>query len=185
MAIRYFAAEAFCEWRTQQLNEYREQNGLSKVTRFRLLTAQEWEVAAQARKDLVTFAWGCPYVRNGQGNLMANLKSGVGTYGEYGDIGPCPVDFFGANEYGIYIDGNTYDWTCTRYSAGDRVSSNDLNPVNGKKGDKRVAVVIKGGSYASCARLLRIGEMVVEHVDKPRAIIGFRCGMSVALPVVY
>ena len=69
--ITYEGALAYCEWLTEryQANKKRKFN---KV-KFRLPTKEEWVIMAKDGRNM-PFPWGGPYLRNAEGNFLANFK---------------------------------------------------------------------------------------------------------------
>lgn len=177
VGITWEAARFFADWRTQYLNDYREENGLLPMPRFRLATAAEWTRAARGGKEFAKYPWGGPYVRNEKGELMANFKASRGDYkGSSKYDYTSPVDHFPANGYGLHIGGNVFEWTIDAYNPTATAYTWDLNPVY--HDDSQPYKITKGGSWNSIARFLQTDVVDYEHKDKARSYIGFRCVMS-------
>lgn len=176
VGITWDAAKYFSEWRTKHLNAYREDNGLwGGMPQFRLPTAAEWTYVARGGKAFAKYPWGGPYVRNAEGELLANFKSSRGNYREcvYDHI--APVDHFAANDYGLHIGGNVSEWTLDAYNPASSAYVWDLNPIYHDEEEPRK--IIKGGSWKDIARFLQTDAIDYEYQDKPRSYIGFRCVM--------
>ncbi|MEL6539584.1 MAG: SUMF1/EgtB/PvdO family nonheme iron enzyme, partial [Bacteroidota bacterium] len=61
LGICYEAAQAFCKWRSERLNAYRERQGLSPLPNFELPTAEQREYAARGGYQMAIYPWGGPY----------------------------------------------------------------------------------------------------------------------------
>ena len=176
VGITWEAARQFAAWRTRYLNKYREEEGLWPMPRFRIPSATEWTHAARGGKSLAKYPWGGPYVRDEEGNLLANFKSNRGNYRECKYDYTTPVDYFPPNGYGLHIGGNVAEWTIDAYNPAATARMWDLNPVYLDEGQPYK--VIKGGSWKDIARFLQTDVVDYEHKDKARSYIGFRCVMS-------
>ncbi len=174
VGITWEAAKYYAEWRTDYLNAYREAQGLWDMPRFRLPTAAEWTYAARGGKAFAKYPWGGPYVRNAEGELLANFKSSRGNYGGLGYDTTSPVDHFRPNEYGLHIGGNVSEWTLDAYNPAAVAHVCDLDPIFS---DEEPRKVIKGGSWKDIARFLQTDVVDCEHKDRARSYIGFRCVM--------
>lgn len=172
VGISWEAAKYFAAWRSAYLNKYREQKGLPPYPRFSLPSAAQWEYAARGGKELAKYPWGGPYIRDNEGKLRANFKSGSGNYNECGYACTSPVKAFAPNDYGLYdMAGNVAEWTLDAYSPASL--SWDLDPVY--LDDAQPMKIIKGGSWKDISRFLQTGKNDSEHKDSARSYIGFRC----------
>jgi len=176
VGITWEAARQFAAWRTKYLNEYREKQGLWPMPRFRLPTAAEWTYAARGGKEFAKYPWGGPYVRDEEGNLLANFKSNRGNYRECKYDYTTPVDYFPPNAFGLHIGGNVSEWMVDAYNPAATARMWDLNPVY--LDEDQPYKVIKGGSWKDIARFLQTDVVDYEHKDRARSYIGFRCVMS-------
>ncbi len=176
VGITWDAARTFSEWRTQHLNDYREEQGLDDMPKFRLPTAAEWVYAARGGKAYAKYPWGGPYVRDLDGELLANFKSSKGNYRECQYDNTSPVDHFAPNNYGIHIGGNVSEWTLDAFNPAAAARMWDLNPVY--LDDEEPRKVVKGGSWKDVSRFLQTDAVDHEHKDRARSYIGFRCVMS-------
>ena len=174
VGISWEAARHYAEWRSEYLNEYREQKGLPPYPRFSLPSAAQWEYAARGGKELAKYPWGGPYIRDSEGKLRANFKSGSGNYDECGYAYTSPVREFAPNDYGLYdMAGNVAEWTLDVYNPASVSRTSDLNPVY--LDDAQPMKIIKGGSWKDISRFLQTGMNDYEHKDSVRSYIGFRC----------
>lgn len=111
--ISHAAAVAYCDWLTEVYNAAPGKKKFKKV-RFRLPTAEEWEVAARAGRREVPYPWGGYFVRNSKGCYLLNCQADI-------PCGDCPetkeandggfftvkVDTYFPNDFGLYnISGN-------------------------------------------------------------------------------
>jgi len=144
VGITQEAASRFAIWRTKCLNEYREKCGLWPTSKFRFPTAAEWTYAARGGKEFAKYPWGGPYVRDAEGNLLANFKSNRGNYRECKYDYTAPVDHFPPNGYGLHIGGNVSEWTVDAYNPAATARMWDLNPVH--LDENQPNKIVKGGS---------------------------------------
>ena len=177
VGVDWNAAQYFCDWRTQHLNEYRQSVGLPIMPNFRLPSEAEWEYAARGGRDMAKYPWGNPYIRNQRGCLLANFKPGRGNYFDDGFAYTSPVGTFFSNDYGLYdMSGNAAEWCEDAYNPSAMPVVWDLNPTYF---DDRVDYkIIRGGSWKDIAYFLETGTRTYEHRDSARASIGFRCAMT-------
>ena len=177
VGVNWNAARYFCEWRTNYLNAYREEQGLPLMPEFRLPSEAEWEYAARGGRDMVKYPWGNPYARNMKGCLLANFKPGRGNYYDDGFSYAAPTATFFANDYGLYdMAGNVAEWCEDAYNPSSVPLVWDLNPTYY---DDRIAEkVTRGGSWKDIAYFIETGTRSFEHKDTARASLGFRCAMS-------
>ncbi|OJW72213.1 MAG: gliding motility lipoprotein GldK [Candidatus Amoebophilus sp. 36-38] len=178
VGVSWESARYFADWRTMYLNENREQKGLPPYPRFSLPSAAQWEYAARGGKELAKYPWGGPYVRDHEGSLRANFKSGKGSYSEkISEIGyayTSPVTHFAPNDYGLYdMAGNVAEWTLDAYNPAAISKTWDLDPIY--LNDTQPMKIIKGGSWKDISRFLQTGAIDYEHKDSTRSYIGFRC----------
>jgi sulfatase modifying factor 1 len=177
VGVTWKNANYYCYCQTVYLNKYRKEKGEPTYPAgYTLPSKYQWEYAARGGKELAKYPWGGPYIRDGEGNLQANFKSGKGDYSESGYTYTCPVDAFPPNEFGLYgMSGNVAEWTSDAYDPASTSRVYDLDPVymDGKQPMK----VVKGGSWKDISRFLQVGIDDYEHEDSARSYIGFRCVM--------
>lgn len=177
VGVDWNAAQYFCKWRTQHLNEYRQSIGLPVMPSFRLPSEAEWEYASRGGRDMNKYPWGNPYVRNQNGCLLANFKPGRGNYFDDGFAYTSPVSTYFANDYGLFdMSGNVAEWCEDAYNPSAMPLVWDLNPTY--YDDRINYKIIRGGSWKDIAYYLETGTRSFEHRDTARASIGFRCAMT-------
>ena len=184
VGVTWSQAKAFNAWRTQIMNEWRNKNGQSDVSRFRLPTEAEWEYAARGGLELSPYPWGGPYMRNAQGCPLANFKPMRGDYVEDGGDYTVPIASFTPNDYGLYqMAGNVSEWTSTAYDETVYEFAHDLSPEYSYHAtvDDPPALhrkVIRGGSWKDIGYYCQTGTRSFEYRDTSKAYVGFRSVMS-------
>ncbi len=176
VGVTWEGAKYFAEWRTAYLNADREKRGLWPMPSFRLPTETEWVYAARGGRESTKFPWGGPYIKNYQGEVLANFKHSRGNYTVYGSAYTSPVKQFTPNDYGLYdMAGNVAEWCLDAYNASAIPKIFDLNPVY--HDEKEPRKVIKGGSWKDISHYLQTGIKSYAHQDSATSYIGFRCVM--------
>jgi gliding motility-associated lipoprotein GldK len=177
VGVDWKAAQLFCEWRTNHLNDYRASNGLFDMPNFRLPSEAEWEYAARGGRDLAKYPWGNPYIRNAKGCLIANFKPGRGNYFDDGYAYTAPADSYFPNDYGLFnMAGNVSEWCQDAFNPAAYPLVWDLNPTFFD--DNVQLKVVRGGSWKDVAYFLETGTRSFQHEDSARSYIGFRCAMT-------
>ena len=143
----------------------------------RLPTEAEWEYAARGGLEQRLFPWGDELTPAGR--HMCNIWQGefpVVDLAEDGYAGPCPVDAFPPNTYGLYgAAGNIWDWCADWFHPAYHIGSTRVNPVGPREGTSRV---IKGGSYLchrSYCNRYRVAARTSNTPESATTNIGFRC----------
>ena len=177
VGVDWKAAQYFCDWRTQHLNDYRVSQGEIILPNFRLPSEAEWEYAARGGRDMAKYPWGNPYIRNAKGCMIANFKPGRGNYFDDGYAYTAPVDSYFPNDYGLFcMAGNVSEWVQDAFHPASYPLVWDLNPTYWK--DSEPQKVVRGGSWKDVAYYLETGTRSYEHQDSARSFIGFRCAMT-------
>lgn len=177
VGVDWEAAKYFCNWRTEHLNNARAERGEFPMPNFRLPSEAEWEYAARGGRDMATYPWGNPYIRNLKGCLLANFKPGRGNYFDDGYAYTSPVATYFSNDYGLFdMAGNVAEWTEDAYNPSSVPLVWDLNPTYFDENEPRK--VIRGGSWKDIAFFLQTGTKTYEFKDTARASVGFRCAMT-------
>jgi formylglycine-generating enzyme required for sulfatase activity len=181
VGVTWKQANAFCNWRTEFLNNALAKAGQPLVHNYRLPIEAEWEFAARGNLDHSMYPWGGVYLRNRIGCFVANFKPMRGNYIDDGALATERVATFSANEYGLYdMAGNVSEWTINAYDPSSYVFSATLNPnynYNAHPDDPPVMKrkVVRGGSWKDVARYLQVSMRDYEYQDTAKSHIGFRC----------
>lgn len=176
VGVSWEAAQVFCNWRTNLLNEYRASKNLRPMPAFRLPTEAEWEYAARGGRQLSKYPWGGPYIANAKGCYLANFKPGKGDYASDGFLYTSPSKFYPPNDFGIYdMAGNVSEWCQESFYEKYMAEIPDLNPQSPGNSDRKV---VRGGSWKDIAYFLQISTRTWEHKDSVRSDLGFRCVMT-------
>lgn len=148
--VSWHDAAAYCAW-------LEEQTGL----RFRLPSEAEWEKAARFR-----YPWGgtppdSSLANYNKDHMMTRL---VGSYPK------------GASPYGILdMAGNVWEWVQDWYDSGFYRDSPHESPQGPKSGSERV---VRGGSWANGADLVRSANRSSEKPGSALNILGFRLALD-------
>ena len=143
----------------------------------RLPTEAEFEYAQRGGTEQLLFWWGNDLEPDGR--HMCNVFQG--DFPRHDDAadgyaGPCPVDAFPANPYGLLSSiGNVWEWTADFFDPVYHVTATHTNPVGPPRG---TAKVMKGGSYLcheSYCNRYRLGARTSNTPDSATGNLGFRC----------
>ena len=178
VGVDWFAAKKFCEWRTNFLNDYRQNTAnLFRMPDLRLPSEAEWEYAARGSRDMAKYPWGNPYIRNSKGCMLANFKPGRGNYYDDGFMYSSPVASYFANDFGLYdMSGNVGEWCEDAFYHASVPVVWDLNPTYFNDAEPRK--VVRGGSWKDVAFYLECGTRTFEYQDTTKSYLGFRCAMT-------
>ncbi len=152
--VSWYAAMAYAEWRGK-----------------RLPTEAEWEKAARGVRYGRDYAWG------------DSLDPSKANYGE--EIGDTtPVGTYDMNGYGLYdMTGNVWEWCLDEYDSDFYSISPPRNPLSGRVVNNilsnftniRSARVLRGGSWVSNAKFVRVSDRTRFTPRITNNARGFRC----------
>ena len=173
VGVSWEQAQAFCQWRTINKNNYKKSKGKQFVNSFRLPSEAEWEYAARGGLEGATYPWGGPYTKNDRGCFMANFKPLRGNYTADQALYTVEADAYEPNDYNLYnMSGNVAEWVMSSYEESSYEYSSSINPsVNDVDNQRKV---VRGGSWKDVAYFLQVSSRDYEYKDSVRSYIGFR-----------
>lgn len=174
VGVNWNQARAFCDWRTQYLNNYRRsKKNLALANNFRLPTEAEWEYAARGGLESGTYPWGGPYAKDDRACFLANFKPLRGDYAADEVLYTAEADSYHPNGFGLFnMSGNVSEWVNSSYDPASYEYMSSISPnVNSKENKRKV---IRGGSWKDVAYLIQVSTRDFEYADSARSYIGFR-----------
>ncbi len=174
VGVNWNQARAFCDWRTQYLNNYRRsKKNLALANDFRLPSEAEWEYAARGGLESGTYPWGGPYAKDDRACFLANFKPLRGDYAADEVLYTAEADSYQPNGFGLFnMSGNVSEWVNTSYDPASYEYMSSMSPnVNSKENKRKV---IRGGSWKDVSYFLQVSTRDFEYADSARSYIGFR-----------
>ncbi len=179
VGVTWDQARAYCNWKTNKINNELKKRDKPTVPAFRLPTEAEWEYAARGDLQFSTYPWGGPYPYDDRGCFLANFKPMRGDYLADKVLYTSQADSYpdGVNGYGLYnMAGNVAEWTNTAYDVSSYYFVSTMNPnYEDENNNKKV---IRGGSWKDVAYYLQVSTRDYEYKDTARSYIGFRTVLS-------
>jgi len=182
VGVNWRQATAFCNWRTEFNNTYRDKLNKPRRGAMSLPTEAQFEYAARGGRNGTDYPWGGPYIRNSRGCLLANFKPLRGNYIDDGGAYTVHAKSYFPNGYGLYnMSGNVAEWTSSTYNESSFVFTHDMNPNYATVKDlddlplPQRRKVIRGGSWKDIGYYLRNSTRTYEYADTAKSYIGFRC----------
>ena len=161
--VSWYTAMAYAEW-----------------TGKRLPTEAEWEKAARGGLSGRKYPWG-DTIPPARANYNQNIRDTT------------PVGKYGVNGYGLYdMAGNVWEWCLDEYDSRFYARSPRRNPLAGvwtianldliteNYLGVKSARVLRGGSWVSSARYLRVADRIFWSPTSTFNVYGFRCVRSVS-----
>ena len=161
VGVTWGQCQAFCAWRTQILNEWKQQNGETFVQRFRLPSEAEWEYASRGGLSNEEYPWGGPYTRNYLGCPLANFKPMRGDYPDDNGVHTVPIGSYSPNGWGLYnMAGNVSEWTNTAFDESVYEFTHDMSSeyeyrALAEDPPSMKRKVIRGGSWKDIGTLFK------------------------------
>ncbi|NOQ65467.1 MAG: SUMF1/EgtB/PvdO family nonheme iron enzyme [Methyloprofundus sp.] len=162
VCVSWYDAQAFIAW----LNE-------SSLAEYRLPTEVEWEYAARAESQTLFFwsgsvdASACRYA-----NINDSSWSGEFSCSDNYKY-TAPVASYKPNDFGLYdMSGNVWEWTCTQYES--KYQGGEAECMSPAAVQDNNFLVVRGGSYSSVTRWVRMAVRSGDHPWERDSDRGFR-----------
>ena len=150
VGLNFKQVEEVTLWRTYYANLYLLNTGIASLVKFEIPTLDDYSYIANRGDANCVYAWGSLNERDDNGQLCANFNYDCGTV--------CSVSrYAGSGKSVKNLFSNVNEWTAS-------VANNDP-----------VLRFVTGGDYAASVSDVVIGSRRVEHVDRCRHVVGFRC----------
>jgi formylglycine-generating enzyme required for sulfatase activity len=132
----------------------------------------------------MSYPWGGPYIRNGNGCFLANYQPLRGAYDDDGGVKTLMVGHYAPNDFGLYdMSGNVAEWCEDAYDESMYVVGNNLTmsyKYNAADDDDKALKrkVVRGGSWKDQKYFIQVQTRTFEYQDTAKSYIGFRCVQS-------
>ena len=184
VGVSWVQAKAFCVWRSQYLNNHLANIGYAQMCDFRLPSEAEWEWAARGGMSNMSYPWGGPYIRNGNGCFLANYQPLRGAFDDDGGVKTLMVGHYAPNDFGLYdMSGNVAEW-CedayneSMYTVGNNLAMSYQYNANDEDDKAMKRKVVRGGSWKDQKYYIQVQTRTYEYQDTAKSYIGFRCVQS-------
>ena len=173
VGVTWSQSNAFANWRTKYLNDYKKEKNEANVNFFRLPSEAEWEYAARGGIEGGTYPWGGPYTKDDRACFLANFKPFRGDYAADGVLYTAEADSYSPNDYGLYnMAGNVSEWVSNTFEPNSYEFMSSIRPyVNSNDNQLKV---VRGGSWKDVSYYLQVSTRDSEYADSARSYIGFR-----------
>ena len=167
VGINLKQAMAFCQWKTDQINELLEQARSEYKVIIRLPTNTEWEAAATDDNVKEKILSPDKVYKSNFGPVRDENGIRVKDFKDDGYFYTAPVKSYSAGAYGLYnMKGNVAEWTST---SREEIMNAEVQPEKSKN-----SFVVKGGGWNSIPFYLQTGVCQFFPITAANSFTGFR-----------